>query len=101
MILIPLDYEIFEPVLCYWICSCISWFIVYGNLNRIFILLLCENCIILNYGELVHSAFQVYYSLLLFCIFILLFFQSLISKLQLKILIYLLKNNCNIQWNYK
>ena len=27
-----------------------------GNLNRICILLLCENCINLNYAELVHSA---------------------------------------------
>ena len=61
------------------------------ELNRICILLLCENCINLNYVELVHSAFQVYYILLL-CILILLFFESLILKLQLKILIYLLKN---------
>ena len=30
---------------------------------------LCENCINLNYVELVHSAFQVYYILLLFCLF--------------------------------
>ena len=37
------------------------------NLNRICILLLCENCINLNCVELVHSAFQVYYILLLFC----------------------------------
>ena len=48
------------------------WFIVYGNLNRIYILLLCENYINLNYVELVHSAFQVYYILLLLCILILL-----------------------------
>ena len=58
--------------------------LVYGNLNRIYILLLCENCINLNYVELVHSAFQVYYILLLFCLFILLIFESLILKLQLK-----------------
>ena len=49
-------------------------FIVYGNLNRICILLLCENCINLNYVELVHSDFQVYYILLLLCIFIYLFY---------------------------
>ena len=49
-------------------------FIIYGNLNRICILLLCENCINLNYVELVHSDFQVYYILLLLCIFIYLFY---------------------------
>ena len=48
-------------VLCPWICSSVSWFTVNGNLNRICILLLCENCINLNYVELVDSAFQVYY----------------------------------------
>ena len=37
---------------------------VYGNLNRICILLLCENCIDLNYVELIHSAFRVYCILL-------------------------------------
>ena len=78
-------------VLYLWICSSVSRFIVYGNLNRICILLLCENCINLNYVELVHSAFQVYSILLLFCLSILLIFESLILKLQLKILIYLLK----------
>ena len=46
--------------------SSVSSFIVYGNLNRICILLLCENCINLNYIDLVYSAFQVYYILLLF-----------------------------------
>ena len=45
----------------------------------------------LTYAELVHRYFGVYYILLLLCIFILLFFESLILKLQLKILIYLLK----------
>ena len=45
----------------------------------------------LNYVELVHGAFQAYYTLLLFYIFTLLIFESLILKLQLKILIYLLK----------
>ena len=72
--------------------------IVHGNLNRICMLLLCENCINLNYVELVQGDFQFYHILLLFCIFILLIKKSLILKLQLEILIYLLilKNNCNI-----
>ena len=35
-------------------------FTVYGNLDRICILLLCEKCIDHNYVELIHSAFQVY-----------------------------------------
>ena len=78
-------------VLCPLMCSSVSWFILYGNLNTICILLLCENCINLNYVELVHSAFQVYYILLLLCLFILLIFDNLILKLQLKILICLLK----------
>ena len=30
--------------------------------NRICILLLCENCIKLNYAESVHSALQIYYT---------------------------------------
>ena len=51
----------------------------------------CANCISLNYVELVHSAFQVYCILLLLCTFILLIFESLILKLQLKILIYVFK----------
>ena len=29
-------------ILCPWICSSVSWFTVYGNLNRICILLLCK-----------------------------------------------------------
>ena len=104
-------------------------FIVRRNLNRICILLLCENCINLNYVGLVHNAFQVvdllflsifillmgihfsnsfyqwifillisfYFSVYSFykypflCIFILLIFESFILKLQLKILVYLLK----------
>ena len=66
-------------------------FIVYGNLNRICTLLLCENCISLNCVELVHSACQLYYIPLLFCLFILLIFESLILKLWLKIIVYLLK----------
>ena len=59
-------------------CFSVSKFIFYGNSNRICILLLCENCINLNSVELVHSAFQAYYVLLLFCIFI---FESLLLKL--------------------
>ena len=50
-----------------WICSSVSWFTVYGNLNSICILLLCENCINFNYVKLAHNAFQVYYILLLLC----------------------------------
>ena len=56
-------------VLWPWICSNVSWFIVYGNLNRICTLLLCEIFINLNDVELVHNAFQVYYILLLFYLF--------------------------------
>ena len=56
-------------VLCPWIYS--SGLLVYGNLNRICILLLCENCINLNYVELVHGSFQVYHILPLLGIFIL------------------------------
>ena len=78
-------------VLCTWIFSSVSWFTVCGNLKRICILLLCENCINLNYVELVHSGFQVYYIFLLFCLFILLSFESLILKLQLNILTFLMK----------
>ena len=59
-------------------------FTVYGNLNTICVLLLCEDYINLQYVELVHGAFQFLYILLLFCIFILLIFECLILKLQLK-----------------
>ena len=41
----------------------------------------------LNHVELVHSAFQIYYILLLLYVFILLTFESLILKLQLKIFV--------------
>ena len=78
-------------LLCPWMCARVSQFIVYGNLNRICIRLWCENCIHLNYVELIHSALQVYSILLLLCIFILLIVESLILNLQLKIFIYLLK----------
>ena len=57
----------FSFTLCSWICSSVSYFTVYGNLNRIFILLLCENCINLNYVKWVHSAFLDKYILLLHC----------------------------------
>ena len=88
IISIPLDHEIFVACfMCLDMFQCL-WFIVYGNLNRIYILLLCENYINLNYVELVYSTFRVYYIFLLFYIFILLIFESLILKLQLKILIY-------------
>ena len=68
-----------------------SGFTVYGNLNTLCVLLLCEDYINLHYVELVHGAFQFRYILLLFCIFILLIFECLILKLQLNILIYLFK----------
>ena len=61
-------------------------FFVYESLNRICIIMLCENYITLNYVEIVYSAFQVYNILLLLYIFILFIFNSLILKLQLKIL---------------
>ena len=80
---------LYHEVLCPWICSSVSWFIVCGNLTRICTLLLCENCINLNCVELLHRGFQAYYILLLFCLFILLIFESLILKFQLKIVIYL------------
>ena len=35
-----------------WICSSVSWLIVYGNLNRVCILLLCENYTTIIYVEL-------------------------------------------------
>ena len=75
--------------LCPWMFSSVSYFTVYGNLNRIFILLLCENCINLNYIELCFSG-QLYPSTSLL-IFLLSTFESLILKLKLKCLIYLLK----------
>ena len=61
--------KLLHLVLCPCICSGVSWFIVYGNLNKICILLLCENCINLNYVELVQRAFQVYCIILHFCLF--------------------------------
>ena len=58
MISILLEHEISVPCFMSLICSSVTWFIVYGNLNRIYILQLCENYINLNYVELVHSAFS-------------------------------------------
>ena len=55
----------------------------------------CVKTVNLSYVELVPSPLQVYYILLLLCIFILLIFEDLILKLQPKIFMYLLKN-CNI-----
>ena len=78
-------------VLCPWICSSVSQFTVYGNLNTIHILQLVWKLYNLNYVQFVHGVFQVYYILLLFCISILLIFKSLILKFQLKILIYVCK----------
>ena len=62
MISTPLDHEIFAPCFMSLDMFQFSWFIVYENLNRICNLPLCENCINLNYVELVYSAFQVYIS---------------------------------------
>ena len=39
IISIPLDCEIFAPVLCPWLYSSVSWFIIYESLNKICILL--------------------------------------------------------------
>ena len=62
----------------------VSQLTVYVNVNGICVLQLYKNCINLNYAELVHSAFQVCY-ILLPCIFILLIFEALILKRQLKV----------------
>ena len=94
MISIPLDREIFAPYVPGYVPVSPSL-----QENRICILLLCEDCINLDYVELVCSAFQVYYILLLLCIFILLTFEILILKLQLKILIYLFKKYSGIICN--
>ena len=95
IISVLLDHKIFAS--CFMSLDMFQCLLVYrssyGNLNQICILLLCENCINinLNYVEFVHSAFQVYYTFLLFCLIFILIFGSLILKLQLKILTYLLK----------
>ena len=76
-----LDHETFAP--CFTSCSSVSWLIVYGKLNKICILLLCENCIIgpQFFSGLLYPTF----------LSILLIFESLILRFQLKILICLLK----------
>ena len=57
IISILLNHEIFAPfeifVLRPYMCSSVFWFIVYKNLSRICILLLCENCInlMLNWSQ--------------------------------------------------
>ena len=85
----------------------VCWFIVYGNLNRICILLLYEIFMNINYVELTCNAFQIYYILLFFCLFILLIFESLILKLQLEIFIFFKKiiaiyseTVCNLVWYF-
>ena len=56
---IPLDHEIFAPgFMSLDMFQCLLVFIDYGNLNKTYILLFCENCINPNYVELVHGAFQ-------------------------------------------
>ena len=88
----PLDHEIFAPgFMSLDMFQCLLVFIDYGDLNKTYILLFCENCMNPNYVELVHGAFQVSCIFVLFCILILLIFESLILKLQLKILLFLLK----------
>ena len=111
MISIPLDYEkfahcfmsldMFQCLLVYSLEQTIVYSINYSIVYRIEFesCWLCENHINPNYVKLVHSTSQVYYILLLFCLFISLSIESFILKLQLKIFIYL-KNNYNIQWNY-
>ena len=82
MISKPLEHEIFTPYfMSLDMFQCLLVYSLWEHWNRICILLLCENCINLNYVELIHSAFQVYYILLLLCILILLIFESLILKL--------------------
>ena len=73
-------------VLCSWICSSVSWFKVYRNLNRIYILLLCEMVdilIMLNWFIVLFGSTNI---LLLFCLLILLIFESLLLKLQPRVL---------------
>ena len=69
MISIPLDDEISAPDLMS--LDMFQCLLVYSlwELNRICILLLCGNCINVNYVELIDNTFQVYYILLLLCTF--------------------------------
>ena len=87
-----LDFSTFRPLNFYtlfFVSEYVSWLIIYRNLNKICILILCESCINLNYVELLHGAFHIYYILQLLCLFILSIFESFILKLQLKIFSYL------------
>ena len=81
-----LGHETFAP--CFMSCSSVSWLIVYGNLNKICILLLCEIVyvlIMLNWFTVVfRSSNPTFLSILLI-------FESLILKFHLKILICLFK----------
>ena len=89
---IPLDHEIFAPYfMSLDMFQCLLVYSLWELECRICILLLSEKCINLNYAELIHSAFQAYYILLLLCVFILIIFECLILKRQLQILIYLPK----------
>ena len=67
MISIPLDDEISAPDLMP--LDMFQCLLVYSlwELNRICILLLCGNCINVNYVELIDNTFQVYYIRLLLC----------------------------------
>ena len=99
VISILLDQEIFTHCFTFLdMFQCLQ-FTVYGDLNRICVLLVCENCINLNYVELVDSAYQVYYILLLLGIVILLIFEYGIETPTKNLNLSTLKNY-NIQWNY-
>ena len=69
MISIPLDDEISAPdLMSLDMFQCLRVYSLW-ELNRICILLLCGNCINVNYVELIDNTFQVYYILLLLCTF--------------------------------
>ena len=78
MILIPLDHEKFAP--CFMSLDMFQYLLVNSLWKLEFVSYLRENYVNLNYVDLVHSAFQAYY-ILLFCMFILLIFESLMLKL--------------------
>ena len=76
MISILLDHEVFAP--CFMSLDIFQCFLVYSlweHEQNLYPSVLCENCVNLNYVELVHSAFQVHYIFLLFPLFILLFLR--------------------------
>ena len=61
----PLDHEISVPgLMSLDMFQRLLVYSLYRNLNRICILLLCENSANLNYAELAHSTFQISYFLL-------------------------------------